>query len=144
LTWCHTLDPLKGPLEVVWAQVKLLTQLDEAQWSVQVHLNIVANLLDHLCLRLWHAGVLWIAAPTGSKSFSFSLFRLTEKGDLLTTRSTGGTRWTTIDASGTYSEHERSISRSISRHDCLPALLFVQGFLVNGFSSMYHFSVSLL
>src|SRR6266849_6146725 len=126
---------------MIRAQVKLLTQVGEPQWTIQVRLNIAANLLDRLCLRLWHTGVLRIAAPTRSNSCSLGLFHLTEKGDLLTASPTSGTRRTTIDASGTYGEYKRSITCSVSRRDCPPALLFVQRFLVDGFSYMDHFSV---
>src|SRR5260370_26866886 len=126
---------------MVRAQVKLLTQVGKPQWSIQVCLNIVTDLFDHLCLRLWHAGILRIAAPTRSKSCSFGLFRLTEKGDLLTTRPTGGTRRTTINACRTHSEHKRCISRSVSLYNCLPALLFVQWFPIDGISCMDHFRI---
>src|SRR5437660_9653834 len=106
---------------MIRTEVKLLTQVCEAQWSIQMHLNIAANLLDHLCLKLRLAGVLRIAAPTRSKSCSFSLFHLAEKGDLLTTRPTSGTRRTTINARRTHCKHKRPISRSVSRYNCLPA-----------------------
>src|SRR5579864_7643334 len=131
LTRGHALDPLEGALEMVRTQMNLLTQISKMQRSIQVSLNIAANLLDHLCLWLWHAGVLWMAAPARTKSSDFGLFRQPEEDDLLAARPTSGTRRTTINASGTHGKHECSISRSISRYDCLPAPLFVQWFLVD-------------
>src|SRR5260370_9103153 len=47
LTRGHAPDPLKGALEMVRPQMKLLTQIGESQSSIQGRLNIAANLLAH-------------------------------------------------------------------------------------------------
>jgi hypothetical protein len=48
LTRRNALEPLKGPLEMVGTQMKLLAQIGQMQRSIQVRFNKAGNLLDEL------------------------------------------------------------------------------------------------
>src|SRR6266571_5287383 len=108
------------------------------QVPIEMRFDVAAYLLNQIRLHLGHESLIGMTAPTGTIARIHSFLWEVIKDNILPAGMTRGTGGSTIDASRANSRHKSPISLCISCHDSIPALIFIQLFLVDPIANIHH------
>src|SRR5579875_97657 len=110
---------------MIGAKVKLLAEVGQLQWAIQVRLDIATHLLDEFRIRFSRCYLLWFATAAWPVACCLGLFWQAEEGNVFASRVTGRTRRSAVDAGGAYCDNKLAIGLAFACHHGLPALLFI-------------------
>src|SRR5581483_2508709 len=116
---------LESSLQVKWTLAELCAQPLQGDRFVEMLLNVPANGLHHLLLRIAAEGTR-AAAQAGAVAGFFRIIDSTKKGDVFTPRPTCRTGWPAINARRRHCKNKLSVLARVTIHHCLPLLVFVK------------------
>src|SRR5690242_155356 len=106
------------------ADIKLRAQISQADRPFQVLLDITADALRDLHLRIGLRHLAWSAALARAIPGLLRRIRRRKERDILALWPLRWAGWLTIDAGRTYRHEKHAVSAAILLHNCLPVLLF--------------------